>query len=386
MWRMSMCCDSIISIFLVLLSGHLCNSQTRNRPITIHNCTQSGQLCVVHSECSNSRSLIISGRAKLCGFQDEVNKKGSKICCNSTNIIKTRNSTAVALQKCKEYGKYRFVKKLMQPDLPGQEDYYFDVPDCVNVQELVVGGIPAQPKEYPHMALIGYGSDLKTVTWNCGGSLISENFIMSAAHCVKTQLGPPRWVLLGELDISSTTEDAKPKIYSIVKVHNHPQYNSKSLYYDISLFQLNTTVELGPYVRPACLYTASTDSLIKFRASITGWGRTGAAERSSNSLQKATIGIVDHQNCTTSFEARPTLERGYDSKSMICAGDIDKGIDTCPGDSGGPLQILIPNETCMWNIIGVTSFGPSICGNNEDSGVYTKVPYYLDWIQSIVWP
>ncbi|XP_065204411.1 serine protease snake-like [Planococcus citri] len=413
--RMSMFCDSIMLILQVFLLTFLCNGQAKEFNFK-DNCSKYGQICVNNINCSSTKQLIDSKQALPCGFRGKIFKKVIKICCNPSDIIpattsstslspevireqdikspelpkntqSSRNSTAVALQKCQEYGRYRYVKKWQDPNLPGEEGHYYDMLDCVNAQPLIAKGTPAEAKEYPHMALIGYGKEFESVSWNCGGSLISEKFIMSAAHCTDNNiLGPPRWVLLGALNKFPTKDDPQRKVYSIVKVYNHPNYKSSSYYHDISLFQLNTTVEFSPYVRPACLYTSNTDSLINTRASITGWGGTGAAEKPSDKLLKATIMVVDHQNCTKCQEKRAKLERGYDSNTMICAGDTEKGRDTCLGDSGGPLQIPIPNASCMWNVIGVTSFGPGNCGNNQEPSVYTKVSYSLDWIQSIVWP
>ncbi|XP_065209924.1 serine protease persephone-like isoform X2 [Planococcus citri] len=171
-----------------------------------------------------------------------------------------------------EYGKYGYVKKGQDSKLPSE--------NFVNASTLIAGGTPAEAKEFPHMALIGYGKEFKSVWWGCGGSLISEKFIMSAAHCtVNTDLGPPQWVLLGALNELATKDDPQRKVYSIVKVHNHPEYNSNSLYHDISLFQLNTTVEFSPYVRLACLHTSTADFPAKTTASITGWGLTGACRK-----------------------------------------------------------------------------------------------------------
>lgn len=72
---------------------------------------------------------------------------------------------------------------------------------------------------------------------------------------------------------------------------------------------------------------------------------------------------------------------------MICAGDSHGGWnkDTCQGDSGGPLQISHPKNICLFQVLGITSFGQG-CGVINTPGVYTRVSYYLNWIEDIVWP
>lgn len=71
--------------------------------------------------------------------------------------------------------------------------------------------------------------------------------------------------------------------------------------------------------------------------------------------------------------------------SQLCAGELNGGKDTCQGDSGGPIQIVKNNPYCMYDIVGVTSFG-KFCGFKNSPAVYTKVSYYIPWIESIVWP
>ncbi|XP_065204220.1 serine protease persephone-like [Planococcus citri] len=400
--------------------------------IKMHYCTQSEQHCVLLSECTNSRSLITSKQAELCGFHDEINEnqriccnstnivktkkselvtsestlvhyvplhkeaqkedENQRICCNSTNNVKNRNSAAVALQKCQEYSKYRYEQK-------GKADE-------PSMTARIIGGTRTQVREYPHMALIGYEKELNRgpVKWNCAGSLISENFVMSAAYCVRESWftdGPPQWVLLGELDkpatwspfaSSKTIESAKyNEYYRIIKIHEHPNYNTPTRYNDIVLFELNTTVTFSPRVRPACLYTSTTDLPINTKAIITGWGENDTDVLYDSTLLKATIAIVDPEDCSTSFPPKRTFYKAptFDPKTMICAGDIDNDTKPYYGDGGGPLQISMPERVGMWNIIGVIpcgSFRYGGCGKHENPSIYTKVSHYLDWIQSIVWP
>ncbi|XP_065204393.1 serine protease persephone-like isoform X2 [Planococcus citri] len=308
---------------------------------------------------------------------------------NPQTANRFKNSTATAILNCEKYAEYRYAQKWVDPSLPGEVGYWHGVPDCVIVETLISGGAAAESREYPHMALIGYGNDFKDVQWACGGSLISERFILSAAHCGRQSAqGVPRWALLGDLNLTSTDDKAKPQIYRIVKVYDHPNYKAPSYYNDISLFELNTTVAMSPFVRPACLHT-STASQVNSKASITGWGAVGHGYRHSDHLLKATIEVMDDERCRESYNTKSDvrLSQGYDANSMMCAGDYAGVNDTCSGDSGGPMQALIGKMFCMWDVIGVTSFG-KICGNSDEPepGVYTKVAYYLDWIQSIVWP
>ena len=96
---------------------------------------------------------------------------------------------------------------------------------------------------------------------------------------------------------------------------------------------------------------------------------------------KVSLDIVEQDQCKQVHETRfiKLTDRQF------CAGDLDEPgkRDTCQGDSGGPLQVGLDNSKCIYQIIGVTSFG-KVCG--AAPGVYTSVHPYLDWIEGIVWP
>ncbi|KAL6963288.1 serine-type endopeptidase [Sarracenia purpurea var. burkii] len=342
---------------------------------SIFGLTSFGKQCGNPKYPANISAVRGTGKPSSRNATATVLEKINKPLVRVQGTPSPRNATAVAIQKCQEYTKLQVVSKWQSPQRAGDVGYFADKQDCVNVVTLIVGGAPAVPKEYPHMALIGYGNKYSELQWGCGGSLISERFIMSAAHCGQNSvLGPPRWALLGDLTLSSKKDDARPVTYSIVRVYDHPDYKAPAYYHDISLFELNTTVKMSAYVRPACLHTSMTDLTAVAKYSI------------NDKLLKAAITVVSDQQCKISYNgiANKRLERGYDSDGMLCAGDLQDGNDTCQGDSGGPMQTI--QSICMWKIVGVTSFGPGICGNTEDPGVYTRVAYYISWIQSIVWP
>lgn len=428
-YRISICKLLKLLFFISLLTNlRSCEGQGTSFK---DNCSNYGLTCIVFHNCPNANAIIQSGSAIPCGFETIANNPTVKICCNLATKVNTttartsssttartttssttsrttlprvqpntpvvrlsekqssRNATAIALEKCQEYAKLKTVLKFKSGQIGGEVGTWYNKTDCVNVVQLIVGGAPALPKEYPHMALIGYGNKFSQVQWGCGGSLISERFIMSAAHCGQTSsLGPPRWALLGDLTLSSKKDDALPATYSIIKVIDHPNYVKPAHYNDISLFELNTTVKMSVYVRPACLHTSMTDLPAGTKASITGWGKTDTIARNliNDKLLKASVGIIDEQACAKTYSTLGSsrLPRGFDKNSMLCAGDLLTGNDTCQGDSGGPIQTI--QSVCMWNIIGITSFGPAVCGNEEDPAVYTRVANYLNWIQSIVWP
>lgn len=125
---------------------------------------------------------------------------------------------------------------------------------------------------------------------------------------------------------------------------------------------------------------------------------------------------MEAEDCAKYYNYPFYYNAGFDQSSLICAGDTVNGNDTCEvgliqfflhtllcalgykffydeliprmflkGDSGGPLQVEMKNEPCMYLQFGITSRGPQECGNTIPA-VYTRVGYYIEWIQSIVWP
>lgn len=134
----------------------------------------------------------------------------------------------------------------------------------------------------------------------------------------------------------------------------------------------------------------------------TGWGYTEAAGQTSDELMKVELDIINNPQCNSYFE-EGKLDQGIVS-SQLCAGVLSGSKDTCNGgesdilkqnlvsinknvfpDSGGPIQITMPGNGCLFYIVGITSFGSPFCGQKNSPGVYTRVSAYTEWIEDKVW-
>ncbi|XP_072388400.1 venom protease-like [Diabrotica undecimpunctata] len=322
--------------------------------------------CQPISACSEVFRMLTKSDINFC--QEE--EPELYICCpeflpTSSPVEEDENPSSISEKKCAEY--YPLEK--------------FGV--------VIVGGNKSLPKQFPHMARIGFGPE-EDKQWLCGGSLISYNFVLTAAHCLKsTDYGEAKWVHLGDLDISTDQDDAEPQDFEIIRAIAHPNYSFSSKYHDIALLQLDRNVVLTEYVGIACLQTAKKiyDSYHNMTAS--GWGKVGFADEQSRFLLKVRLNEVDTETCNLLYNdvKKSFLSHGVDGDTMICAGG-EIGVDTCEGDSGGPLQVK--NDYKYGNgkgfrIVGITSFGKA-CGITNSPSIYTRVSYYVDWIESIVWP
>ncbi|CAG9864420.1 unnamed protein product [Phyllotreta striolata] len=244
------------------------------------------------------------------------------------------------------------------------------------ITPLVIGGANAKSDEFPHMAALGFDDPgSMELSWRCGASLISDSFLLTAAHCV----GPfaPSKARIGVTRLNDT-EHVDVKISKIVR---HPSWDAANHFNDIALLELARKLDFNSKITPACLYTEQDDpaGLI-----VTGWGRTSESTETVSWLQWANLSSVPIENCTARYIEASFGTQNVTSK-QICAtaASNDSRADACQGDSGGPLQIK--HKYGVYKIVGVVSYGAH-CGSGSIPGAYTRVSAYLDWIESIVWP
>nr|XP_031325638.1 transmembrane protease serine 11A isoform X1 [Camelus dromedarius] len=203
----------------------------------------------------------------------------------------------------------------------------------------------------------------------CGATLISNTWLVTAAHCFKKKANPSQWTVS-----FGTTINPPLMKRSIRKIIVHERYHSPAREYDIAVVQFSPRVTFTDDIRRVCLPEASASFQPNSTVYITGFGALFYGGESQNNLREARLKIISDDVCK-----QPHVY-GNDIKSgMICAGYLEGTYDACRGDSGGPLVGKDLKDT--WYLIGIVSWGDN-CGQKNKPGVYTKVTYYRNWIAS----
>jgi secreted trypsin-like serine protease len=223
----------------------------------------------------------------------------------------------------------------------------------------IVGGERASIADHSYTVYLATANGFQF----CGGTLVDDNKVVTAAHCTAGKQPADITVVAGREDKESGVGVATP----VRQIWVHPGYKDVRSGSDVSVL---TTTQRLPYATLALptksetqLYTAAQPGLIL------GWGRTAANGQASRYLLKATVPLIADQDCAKSYSA-------YKAESMVCAGVAAGGIDSCQGDSGGPLIV-------DGKLVGITSWGEG-CAEAGKPGVYTRVMSYLDQLEEQV--
>lgn len=246
--------------------------------------------------------------------------------------------------------------------------------------DLIVGGWPAEENEWPWQVRLyrdrgdSYGF--------CGGSLISKNWVVTAAHCVNDSSS-------ADIGYGNILRSKQRRIAS-ARVIVHPNYDPQTQANDIALIKLSKSAKLGEGAQTIGLadkafYNASLGN----RAAVTGWGMLLDQEKLESKypngnipwqeivparLMEVDVRVQDLEECRANYGGADNIPEGH-----LCAGYQKGGKDSCQGDSGGPLVFRDPGSSNKWRLLGVVSFGQG-CALPKFYGAYTRVDYFRDWI------
>ncbi|XP_044088280.1 mast cell protease 1-like [Neovison vison] len=220
--------------------------------------------------------------------------------------------------------------------------------------EEIIGGVESKPHSHPYMA------HLETVTHrcygtSCGGFLISQDFVMTAAHCKGRKIT----VILGAHNMKR--EKSTWQKIEVSKQISHPKYISITRFNDIMLMKLKMRTRWTHAMKPIYLPTWSTFIPPGTVCTVAGWGRTGVREPASDTLREVQLRLMDASTCRSYLF--------YNSNLQICVGDPRKTKSAYEEDSGGPLVYA-------GVAYGIVSYGYM---NAKPPNLFTQISPYVPW-------
>uniref|UniRef100_A0A3P9PJC4 trypsin n=1 Tax=Poecilia reticulata TaxID=8081 RepID=A0A3P9PJC4_POERE len=224
------------------------------------------------------------------------------------------------------------------------------------LDDKIVGGYQCEAHSQPWQASLNIGYHF------CGGSLINDQWIISAAHCCPYS----QIAILGENHI--WMHEGTEQFMAVDAIYWHESYDYQTFDYDIMLMKLAHPVAINEYVKPVALPKACPSP--GDMCMVSGWGNIYTDQVFNPFyLQCVEVPILSNKECENSYP-------GMITERMVCAGYLEGGKDACQGDSGGPL-------VCNGELQGIVSWGQG-CAQPNYPGVYTKVCALMPWINEIL--
>ncbi|KAJ8925738.1 hypothetical protein NQ315_009586 [Exocentrus adspersus] len=283
------------------------------------------------------------------------------------------------------------------PDVLTHENLKLLPEECglIDTDYKIRGGKAAHLREFPWMAVLAYQTN-DGPKFKCGGSIINEKYILTAAHCIVATPYPLVSVRVGEYSLLSENDCEEsnpnrclpaPQDLVVEKVTVHPEYNTTTFANDIALIRVSKIEHLDTgELQSVCLPVYEDVITQEYkRGVVTGWGFIDPyGANVVDKLQKVELDKRNISVCVEAYKVQPTIKLSH--YKQLCVGGY--GIkDSCGGDSGGPFHVPAHfNDDDRYVQRGVVSIGHRFCGTSGFPGVYTNVVYYTKWILDTLRP
>ncbi|PZC70433.1 hypothetical protein B5X24_HaOG200464 [Helicoverpa armigera] len=230
----------------------------------------------------------------------------------------------------------------------------------------IVGGSLTTIDRYPSIAALLFSSNLVQYWQDCGGTILNNRAILTAAHCT-VGFAANRF----RIRVGSSWANSGGAVHNVASNIIHPQFDIWTWNNDVAVLHMSNTFSFNNNVRPGSI--AGANYIVGDNQAVwaAGWGDTFyGSEQGSEQLRHVQLAIANHNTCINNYASRGVLV----NENMICAGWPSGGRDQCRGDSGSPLY---HNGI----VVGVSSFGID-CGVVSFPGVNARVSRYTSWITS----
>ncbi|XP_061206609.1 transmembrane protease serine 7 isoform X2 [Neopsephotus bourkii] len=344
-----------------------CSSKVSEKPILVEYGSYNISQLVPKWNCNSSFAiqdspLACNGVSDCEDGKDEQNCTHSVPCTNHT--FQCRNNVCIRKQTAKCDGTVDCI------DGSDESSCSCGSSKSSNPNSRIVGGTNTEEGEWPWQVSLHFVGAAY-----CGASVISREWLVSAAHCFQgSKLADPRaW----SAHLGMQTQGHAKFVSAVRRIIVHEYYNSRNYDYDIALLQLSKPWPdtMSHVIQPICVPPFSHIARSGDKCWITGWGQKQEADDEGSAvLQKAEVKIIDQTLCHSTY--------GIITARMFCAGLMSGKRDGCKGDSGGPLSCQ-NNGGGRWFLTGIVSWGYG-CGRPNFPGVYTRVSNFAPWIHKYV--